>query len=157
MYFRYGGTCRDRVNDSVKVTLHQRDLADMQKKGVLIRNTVRKTCDDLVMWEMIITFASEKVKMRDMEEDFMVDVGPIVDKMQGIIKVIGVGGGGCNAVRNMYNEGVEGVTYAVLNMDSQSLSRSPVPVKIMHIAGSARIWYERLKVITLPRELVVWE
>ena len=55
----------------------------------------------------------------------------VEDKMQGIIKVIGVGGGGCNAVRNMYNEGVEGVTYAVCNTDSQSLSRSPVPVKIM--------------------------
>ena len=51
--------------------------------------------------------------------------------MQGIIKVIGVGGGGCNAVRNMYLEGVEGVTYAVCNTDSQSLSRSPVPVKMM--------------------------
>jgi cell division protein FtsZ len=55
----------------------------------------------------------------------------VKDKMQGIIKVIGVGGGGCNAVRNMYNEGVEGVTYAVCNTDSQSLSRSPVPVKIL--------------------------
>ena len=54
----------------------------------------------------------------------------IKDQMQGIIKVVGVGGGGCNAVRNMYNEGVEGVTYAVCNTDSQSLSRSPVPVKI---------------------------
>ena len=57
--------------------------------------------------------------------------GDVKDKMQGIIKVIGVGGGGCNAVRNMYNEGVEGVTYAVCNTDSQSLSRSPVPIKIM--------------------------
>ena len=46
------------------------------------------------------------------------------------IKVIGVGGGGCNAVNNMYKEGVEGVTYAVCNTDSQSLSRSEVPVKI---------------------------
>lgn len=53
------------------------------------------------------------------------------DQMQGIIKVVGVGGGGCNAVRNMYKEGVEGVTYAVCNTDSQSLSRSPVPVKIL--------------------------
>ena len=53
------------------------------------------------------------------------------DQMQGIIKVVGVGGGGCNAVRNMYSEGVEGVTYAVCNTDSQSLSRSPVPVKIL--------------------------
>ena len=57
------------------------------------------------------------------------------DQMQGIIKVVGVGGGGCNAVRNMYNEGVEGVTYAVCNTDSQSLSRSPVPVKIQLGAG----------------------
>ena len=52
----------------------------------------------------------------------------IKDTMQGIIKVIGVGGGGCNAVRNMYNEGVEGVTYAACNTDSQSLKSSPVPV-----------------------------
>ena len=58
-------------------------------------------------------------------------VMPIEDKMQGIIKVVGVGGGGCNAVRNMYEAKVEGVTYAVCNTDSQSLSRSPVPVKIM--------------------------
>ena len=29
------------------------DLADMQKKGVLIRNSVRKPCEDLVMWEMM--------------------------------------------------------------------------------------------------------
>jgi cell division protein FtsZ len=50
--------------------------------------------------------------------------------MQGIIKVIGVGGGGCNAVRNMYNDQIQGVTYAVCNTDSQSLLRSPVPVKI---------------------------
>ena len=52
------------------------------------------------------------------------------DQMQGIIKVVGVGGGGCNAVNNMYKEGVDGVTYAVCNTDSQSVSRSAVPVKI---------------------------
>ena len=55
----------------------------------------------------------------------------IKDTMQGIIKVVGIGGGGCNAVRNMYNEGVAGVTYAVCNTDSQSLSRAPVPFKIL--------------------------
>ena len=55
----------------------------------------------------------------------------IKDTMQGIIKVIGVGGGGCNAVRNMFNEGVEGVTYAACNTDSQSLKGSPVPVKVL--------------------------
>ena len=88
--------------------------------------------------------------------DTILNFDIVEDKMQGIIKVIGVGGGGCNAVRNMYNEGVEGVTYAVCNTDSQSLSRSPVPVKIL-LGSSTRIWYERLKIITLPRDLVVWE
>ena len=60
----------------------------------------------------------------------LIDFGPIDDLSQNIIKVIGVGGGGQNAVRNMYKEGVQGVTFAVCNTDSQSLSRSPIPVKI---------------------------
>lgn len=69
-------------------------------------------------------------------EKTMIDfVVPIEDKMQGIIKVVGVGGGGCNAVRNMYLDKVGGVTYAVMNTDSQSLSRSPVPYKIQLGAG----------------------
>ena len=55
----------------------------------------------------------------------------IKDTMQGIIKVVGVGGGGCNAVRNMYNEGVAGVSFAACNTDSQSLKGSPVPVKLL--------------------------
>ena len=65
----------------------------------------------------------------------LVDFGPIEDLSQNIIKVIGVGGGGCNAVRNMYDEGIEGVTYAVCNTDSASLSKSRVPVKIQLGAG----------------------
>lgn len=68
-----------------------------------------------------------------MEVDFnndLLDFGPMQDKSKDIIKVIGVGGGGCNAVRNMYNEGIVNVTFAVCNTDSQSLSKSPVPVKI---------------------------
>ena len=70
-----------------------------------------------------------------MGEEIIPFFGEVKDQMQGIIKVVGVGGGGCNAVRNMYNERVEGVTYAVCNTDSQSLSRSPVPVKIQLGAG----------------------
>ena len=65
-----------------------------------------------------------------MGEDIIPFFPEVKDQMQGIIKVVGVGGGGCNAVNNMYKEGVEGVTYAVCNTDSQSLSRSAVPVKI---------------------------
>lgn len=63
-------------------------------------------------------------------QDFMIDFGPVEDKTVDIIKVIGVGGGGCNAVRNMYNEGIAGVTFAVCNTDSKSLAGSPVPVKV---------------------------
>lgn len=53
-----------------------------------------------------------------------------VDKTTNIIKVIGVGGGGSNAVRNMYNLGVKNVSFAVCNTDSQALSRSPIPMKV---------------------------
>ena len=61
----------------------------------------------------------------------LLEFGPIKDTMSGIIKVIGVGGGGCNAVRNMHKEGVQGVTYAVCNTDSQSLAGSPIPQKLL--------------------------
>lgn len=47
-----------------------------------------------------------------------------------IIKVIGVGGGGSNAVNHMYNEGITGVDFIVCNTDAQALDISPVPTKI---------------------------
>jgi len=47
-----------------------------------------------------------------------------------IIKVIGVGGGGCNAVAYMYNQKIEGCTFIVCNTDKQVLDQSPVPEKI---------------------------
>jgi cell division protein FtsZ len=47
-----------------------------------------------------------------------------------IIKVIGVGGGGCNAVNHMFEEGIAGVEFIICNTDSQALENSPVPVKI---------------------------
>ena len=67
-----------------------------------------------------------------MKEDWTpIDFGQTEDTTRNIIKVIGVGGGGCNAVKNMYAEGIVNVSFAVCNTDSQSLSKSPVPVKIM--------------------------
>jgi cell division protein FtsZ len=51
-------------------------------------------------------------------------------KMNEIIKVIGVGGGGSNAVNYMYNQGIKGVDFIVCNTDRQSLDISPVPCKI---------------------------
>jgi cell division protein FtsZ len=47
-----------------------------------------------------------------------------------IIKVAGIGGGGCNAVNHMYESGIKGVDYIVCNTDAQALAHSPVPVKI---------------------------
>lgn len=46
------------------------------------------------------------------------------------IKVIGVGGGGGNAVNHMYNQGIEGVDFIICNTDKQALDESPVPIKI---------------------------
>lgn len=61
----------------------------------------------------------------------ILDFGPVEDTTKEIIKVVGVGGGGCNAVNNMYNEGIANVSFAVCNTDSQSLAHSPVPVKLL--------------------------
>ena len=47
-----------------------------------------------------------------------------------IIKVIGVGGGGGNAVNHMYREGIHDVTFVLCNTDNQALSDSPVPVRL---------------------------
>ena len=49
---------------------------------------------------------------------------------QAIIKVIGVGGGGSNAVNHMFHEGIHDVSFALCNTDNQALSRSPVPIKV---------------------------
>ena len=68
----------------------------------------------------------------DNKKDSFIDYfGEVKDTTKNIIKVIGVGGGGCNVVNNMYIEGMDSVSFAVCNTDSKSLAASPVPVKIM--------------------------
>ena len=47
-----------------------------------------------------------------------------------IIKVIGVGGGGGNAVKHMYKQGIHDVTFVLCNTDSQALNKSDIPIKI---------------------------
>jgi cell division protein FtsZ len=49
---------------------------------------------------------------------------------KSIIKVIGVGGGGGNAVAHMYNQGIRGVDFAVCNTDAQAMENNPIPIKI---------------------------
>ena len=67
-------------------------------------------------------------------EDFEVTFTDWVPE-NSIIKVIGVGGGGCNAVDYMYNHRIQGCTFIVCNTYSQSLKKSPVPVKIQLGSG----------------------
>lgn len=52
------------------------------------------------------------------------------EQEKSIIKVIGVGGGGGNAVNQMYTQGIKDVTFAVCNTDTQALNSSPIPLKI---------------------------
>lgn len=59
--------------------------------------------------------------------DFMFD---LPKHRSSSIKVIGVGGGGSNAVNYMYQQGIEGVDFVVCNTDAQALNNSPVPNKI---------------------------
>ncbi|MBE6285472.1 MAG: cell division protein FtsZ [Bacteroidales bacterium] len=47
-----------------------------------------------------------------------------------IIKVVGVGGGGSNAVHNMYRKGIHNVSFAVCNTDMQAMQNSPIPKKV---------------------------
>ena len=65
-----------------------------------------------------------------METKQEIDFNLPKDRTKHIIKVIGVGGGGGNAVKNMYETGVANVGFVVCNTDSQVLSNSPVPVKV---------------------------
>ncbi|TND09204.1 MAG: cell division protein FtsZ [Bacteroidetes bacterium] len=52
-------------------------------------------------------------------------------EQSSIIKVIGVGGGGSNAVNHMYRQGINGVDFIVCNTDKQALDISPVPLKLV--------------------------
>lgn len=61
------------------------------------------------------------------EKTYMFDL-PAQEK--SIIKVIGVGGGGSNAVNHMYNQGIKDVEFIVCNTDAQALQISPVPNKL---------------------------
>lgn len=70
-----------------------------------------------------------------MEEQDMIQVEFDIPKEQSvetpkIIKVIGVGGGGSNAVNHMYQEGIHDVTFALCNTDLQALKQSEIPTKL---------------------------
>jgi cell division protein FtsZ len=65
--------------------------------------------------------------MSDNMKDYKFD---LPKNNKSIIKVIGVGGGGSNAVNHMYNQGIKDVEFVVVNTDAQALKSSPVPLKL---------------------------
>ena len=64
-----------------------------------------------------------------MDENEMMDFG-FKSASPSIIKVIGVGGGGGNAVNHMYKQGINDVTFVLCNTDNQALTKSPIPRKV---------------------------
>lgn len=65
--------------------------------------------------------------MSDIMRDYKFD---IPKNHKSIIKVIGVGGGGSNAVNHMFGQGIKDVEFVVVNTDAQALKSSPVPLKL---------------------------
>jgi len=68
--------------------------------------------------------------MKNYDEEPLELVIPVEDKTERIIKVIGVGGGGSNAVKNMYKQGLCNISFAICNTDSQALASTEIPVRI---------------------------
>ena len=63
-------------------------------------------------------------------EDFKSISFDLPKNQSNVIKVIGVGGGGSNAINHMFKQGIKGVDFIVCNTDSQALENSAVPNKI---------------------------
>ena len=68
-----------------------------------------------------------------------------------IIKVIGVGGGGGNAVNHMYREGIHDVSFVLCNTDNQALNDSPVPQKLQLVRKNGCVSGRVLSITTSRR------
>ena len=66
-----------------------------------------------------------------MEENVTIDITDFNEDEKPVIKVIGVGGGGGNAVNYMYEKGIRDVDFVVCNTDNQALKKSPIPYKVL--------------------------
>ncbi len=74
------------------------------------------------------TASNEGVLENDVEMDNPLEFEP--KELPNIIKVVGVGGGGGNAVNYMFKQGIKGVDFVVCNTDAQALRNSPIPIKV---------------------------
>jgi cell division protein FtsZ len=76
----------------------------------------------------ISNYCSETIKTINMPDDIMNFDLPV--ERSSIIKVLGIGGGGNNAVNHMFTKGIRDVNFVVCNTDHQALASSPVPIKV---------------------------
>jgi cell division protein FtsZ len=74
--------------------------------------------------------SKKKPKIMESVSDFGNISFDLPKNQSNVIKVIGVGGGGSNAINHMFKQGIKGVDFIVCNTDSQALQNSPVPNKI---------------------------
>ena len=72
--------------------------------------------------------ATSQNNSRPQDDDLLVNLAHA--DTPAIIQVIGVGGGGCNAVAQMYREGIPGIQILACNTDSKSLETSPLPNRL---------------------------
>ena len=71
------------------------------------------------------------INMKELKENIVEGFNFDLPKNRSnVIKVIGIGGGGGNAINYMFRQGISGVDFVVCNTDSQALEKSPVPIKI---------------------------
>ena len=83
--------------------------------------------------------------MENYNNDNLFEITPEIENVSptttSIIKVMGVGGGGSNAARHMYNMGITGVDFIICNTDRQALESNPIPIKIQlgHGLGAGSI------------------
>ena len=76
-------------------------------------------------------YAPKKQQEAKHDDGLIVDMGKGIEApTPSIIKVIGVGGGGGNAVNHMFREGIGGVNFVLCNTDSKALADSPVPYRL---------------------------
>ncbi len=79
------------------------------------------------LFEIRINQFTNKLNMSDSMKDYRFD---LPKNQKSIIKVIGVGGGGSNAVNHMFAQGIKDVEFVVVNTDAQALKSSPVPLRL---------------------------
>ena len=76
---------------------------------------------------MVLTSQNKEYMSTNFDETIAFDMPK---NQSNVIKVIGVGGGGSNAINHMFSQGIKGVDFVICNTDAQALENSSVPIKI---------------------------